>query len=199
MNKLQLANIAKFFTKFPEMQLGNITLRDLKLDDNPNYFKLYSDPNVIAAQSDEDLATSIEESMDELKSHSRAFYYKRGVYWAIVKHDTDELIGTIGYNTWNFYNRRGEVCYNLMSDYTRQGIMTRALTNVLLLGFKQMNLYRIEARTMIDNYSSQELLKKMGFKLEGILRGYRVIKDKPCDITLYTLIPEDFAPLGIEV
>jgi ribosomal-protein-alanine N-acetyltransferase len=56
-----------------------------------------------------------------------------------------------------------------------------------------MNLYRIEARTMLDNIASQKLLEKVGFKKEGILRGYRIIRGEPIDVVLYSITRNDYA------
>jgi ribosomal-protein-alanine N-acetyltransferase len=56
-----------------------------------------------------------------------------------------------------------------------------------------MNLHRIEARTMLHNVASIHLLKKIGFKQEGVLRGYRIIRGEPTDVTIFSLIKEDFA------
>ena len=105
------------------------------------------------------------------------------------------MIGTIGYNSWNFYNGRAEICYELMPEYWRRGIMTKCLTNALSLGFKKMHLHRIEAKCMVHNIASQGILNKMGFKREGILRHYRVIRGKPTDVCLYALLREEFAIL----
>jgi [ribosomal protein S5]-alanine N-acetyltransferase len=79
-----------------------------------------------------------------------------------------------------------------MRDYWNKGIMTRCLNNVLVFGFKNMELNRIEARTMVDNYASQRLLEKTGFKKEGVQRGYRIIRGKSTDVILYGIVKDEY-------
>ena len=69
--------------------------------------------------------------------------------------------------------------------------MTKALNNALIFGFKEMGLMRIEARTMIENKPSQAILDKIGFKYEGMLRNYRIIRNQPVDVMLYAITPSD--------
>ena len=186
-------NLQSFFSKFPVIALGEFKLRDLMLSDKQGYFDMMSDPEVTKFQSDEDIPVSLEESENEIKFWGGLFYRKQSVFWSVADSETDKFMGTVGYNNWNFNNRRGEISYDLKREYWRKGIMTKALTNALVFGFKNMELYRIEARTMMDNIPSQKLLEKIGFKMEGIQRGYRIIRNEPVDVALYSIIRPDFA------
>jgi ribosomal-protein-alanine N-acetyltransferase len=186
-------NLYSFFSKFPVIELGEIRLRDLMLSDKEEYFTMMTDPEVVKYLSDEDVPNTIEAAVEEIKFWGGLFYRKQSVFWAIANSESDKFIGTVGYNSWNFYNRRAEISYDLMKDHWRKGIMTKALNNALIYGFKEMDLLRIEARTMLDNVPSQKILEKLGFKKEGVLRQYRVIRGEPTDVLLYSLIRSDFA------
>ncbi len=186
-------NVYKFFSKFPVIDLGSIRLRDLMLSDKEEYFAMMSDPEVVQYLSDEDIPTSVESAEQEIKFWGGLFYRKQSVFWAIADTSNDKFIGTIGYNSWNIHNCRAEISYDLMREHWRKGIMTKALNNALIFGFKNMGLERIEARTMLGNIPSQKILEKVGFKKEGILRNYRVIRGEPTDVLIYSLIRSDFA------
>lgn len=186
-------NLSKFFSRFPVIDLGDIKLRDLMLSDKNEYYTMMADEEVVKYLSDEDIPKSVAEAESEIKFWGGLFYRKHSVFWAIADSKTDKFIGTIGYNSWNVHNKRGEISYDLMRPYWRKGIMTKALNNAIIFGFKNMGLERIEARTMLDNIPSQKILDKIGFKKEGILRKYRVIRDKPTDILMYSLIRSDFS------
>ena len=186
-------SLNSFFSKFPNIDLGNIRLRDLSLRDAENYYKLFADPKVSEHLSDEDVPKSIAAAMEDVKFWGSVFYRKQGVFWAIGNEKDDQLIGTIGFNSWNFHNKRGEISYDLMSEYWGQGIMTKVVTNVMVFAFSKMDMYRIEARTMEGNDRSQKLLRKIGFKEEGIIKGYRIINGDPKDIALFSLIRPDFS------
>lgn len=187
------SHIQKFFSKFPVIELGDIRLRDLMLSDKEGYFNMMSHPEGAQYLSDEDVPKSIDETESEIKYWGGLFYRKQSIFWAIADASTDKFMGTIGFNNWNFHNRRAEISYDLAHEHWRKGIMTRVLTNVAIFGFKTMDLHRIEARTMEGNEPSQKLLVKTGFKFEGTQRGYRVIKNKPEDIKLYGLIKPDYS------
>ena len=192
-NKMSEINLSKFYSKFPVIELGEYTLRDLMLSDKEHYYEMMADEEVVQYLSDEDIPKSVSEAESEIKFWGGLFYRKISVFWALANTQTNEFMGTVGYNSWNVYNKRAEISYDLIRRYWRKGIMTKALNNALIFGFQTMGLQRIEARTMLDNIPSQKILEKLGFKKEGVLRSYRVIRGKPTDIVLYSLIKSDFS------
>jgi len=190
--------IRKFFLKFPEIELGEYKLRDLMLKDAYGYLEMMSDPENVKYLSDEDVPTSISDTEQEIKYWGGLFYRKQSIFWSIVDSKTDEFMGTIGFNNWNMYNDRAEISYDLSKKHWRKGIMTKVLNNVLVFGYKEMDLHRIEARTMTNNEPSRKLLEKVGFKMEGIQRGYRLIRDNYEDICIYSALPSDFPLLDLK-
>lgn len=184
--------LRKFFQHFPEISLGNVKLRDLSVRDAEDYLAVFKDERVNCFLSDEDLATDVESAQREIRFWGGLFYNRNGIYWAIADSKTDKLIGAIGFSGWNFYNRRAEVSYELLPAYWRQGIMSKALSAILNLGFQQMQINRVEARTMVHNIPSQGLLKKFGFKEEGIIRDYRFVRGEFIDVMVLSLLKEDF-------
>lgn len=186
-------NLHKFFSRFPNIELGDMKLRDLMLKDKELYFAMMANPLNAQFQSDEDVPKSLEEAEENIKYWGGLFYRKQSIFWTIADSKTDDLMGTIGFNNWNFHNRRAEISYDLDSKYWRKGIMTRVVNNILIFAFNTMNLYRIEARTMQDNIPSHKILEKIGFKREGIQRAYRMINNQPTDIISYSLIKKDYA------
>lgn len=185
-------NLHKFFSRFPNIELGDIKLRDLMLKDKELYFEMMANPLNAPFQSDEDIPKDVEEAVDSIKYWGGLFYRKQSIFWTIADTKTDDLLGTIGFNNWNFHNRRAEISYDLSSKHWRKGIMTRVLNNILLFAFKDMKLYRIEARTLLDNIPSHKILEKTNFKREGIQRAYRVINGEPTDVALYSLTKKDY-------
>ena len=191
-NTEMLSKLRDFFKKFPTIELGNITLRDMRMSDSNAYFEYLNHPMVKQYLSNEDIPQTEAEALECVKMWGSLFYNKQGVFWTIADSQTDKLIGSIGLMSWNFYNRRAEISYDLHHDYWGKGITTKALSNVLKLAFGAMAIYRIEARTMTGNTVSQHLLEKFTFKQEGLLRGYRIINNVPEDICMYSLVEPDY-------
>ncbi len=163
------------------------------LSDKHDYYEMMSDPEVVKFLSDEDVPTSVSAAEDEIKFWGGLFYRKQSVFWAVADANTNQMIGTVGYNSWNIHNCRAEISYDLKRQYWRKGIMSKVVTNAIIFGFSQMGLNRIEARTMIGNDASQGLLNKIGFKKEGIQRNYRVIRNEPIDVCLYSITKNDLS------
>lgn len=199
MNRLaesgMLPKLREFFKKFPTINLGNVTLRDMRMSDNIAYYEYLNNPMVSQYLSDEDIPRDEKEALDCVKAWGSLFYNKQGIFWTIADTQTDKLIGSIGLSSWNFLNRRAEISYDLAEDYWGRGIATKAISNVLKIAFNEMMLYRIEARTMEKNTTSQHILNKFKFQKEGVLRGYRIIRGKPEDIYMYSLIRTDYPEL----
>ncbi|MDZ5760877.1 GNAT family N-acetyltransferase [Lyticum sinuosum] len=203
---MKKVTLESFFSKFPDIDLGDfninsdtdtnkqikIWMRDMKLKDDKKYFELYSDSRVNFAHSDEDMPKSLEEANRSIKFWGSLFYNKRSIFWTIADKNTDIMIGNIGLVNFYASNKRAEISYDIFPEYHRNGIMSKALSAVLNIVFNRMSVFRIEARTIIDNIPSQMLLQKHGFKKEGILRGYRFIRGKSVDIMLFSLIKSDY-------
>jgi len=66
--------------------------------------------------------------------------------------------------------------------------MTEALHAVIQNGFERMKLNRIDALVYIDNPRSFQLLEKLGFKQEGILRDYFYLEGTFYDHYIYSLL-----------
>lgn len=83
------------------------------------------------------------------------------------------------------------VGYSIDEKEQGNGYMKEALKLVLNYAFKEMDLHRIEASTLIDNIKSQNVLLGCGFKKLGINEKYLYINGKWRDhITFYILNEE---------
>lgn len=181
-------NYSAFFSKFPTIDLGDIVLRDLSFADSQRYYEILSDPNVGQFLSDEDVPNSVHKAKEEIKFWSSLFYKKQSIFWGIAEKAQNNLIGTVGFNYWNFSSYRAEISYDLASTHWRRGIMTRILIAVLDFAYHRMCLNRVEAKTMTNNIASANLLLKIGFHKEGVLKSYRKVHGKFINVDLYSLI-----------
>jgi ribosomal-protein-alanine N-acetyltransferase len=198
LNKDTIIKLREFFKKFPEINLGDITLRDMRLSDQDKYFDYLTHPEVQKFLSDEDIPDTRADALEIVKMWGSLFYKKNGVFWTIADSKTDQLIGSIGLVGWNFYNRRAELSYDIHYDYWGKGIATKAISNILKLAFNEMLLFRIEARTMTGNKVSQHLLNKFHFKQEGLMKAYRFIRGQFEDVLLYSLVKPDYPAILLQ-
>ena len=144
-----------------------------------------------------------EPSWDASSCTRRAYlrYFKNSNYLAnmdraysflIFKTDDKTLLG--GINVGNV--RRGvaqsaSLGYWIGEKYSRNGYMKEALKILIPSLFVDLRLNRIEAATLEENIASKNLLKKIGFKKEGVLRKYLKINGTWRDHILYGLLEND--------
>ena len=144
-----------------------------------------------------------EPSWDASSCSRRAFlrYFKNSNYLAnmdraysflIFKIDDNTLLG--GINVGNV--RRGvaqsaSLGYWVGVNHARNGYMKEALQILIPTLFIDLRLNRLEAATLEENIASKNLLKKIGFKKEGVLRKYLKINGAWRDHILYGLLEND--------
>jgi ribosomal-protein-alanine N-acetyltransferase len=179
---------------FPEIDLGDFYLREKRESDTEDFFAYYSDPEVnkfILCEIPKD----IEEARRELIYWRNVFYQNDGIYFAIANKENDRLIGSIGLTSYNAYQGRIEISYDLDSRYWNKGITTKAIKAIAQYAFEKFyygRVNRIEAFVSTANIPSKNLLLKCGFTLEGILRQHRYHRGAYVDVYSFSMLRSDF-------
>jgi len=99
--------------------------------------------------------------------------------WIFKKSDPETPIGTIALSS--IVRGVFQSCfigYKIDQDHTKQGYMSEALFTMIDYAFGDLKLHRIEANIMPHNLASMNLVKKFGFKEEGLAIRYLRIKGK---------------------
>ena len=145
-----------------------------------------------------------EPSWDASSCTRRAYlrYFKNSNYLAnmdraysflIFKTDDKTLLGGINIgNVRRGVSQSASLGYWIGEKYSRNGYMKEALKLLIPSLFIDLRLNRIEAATLEENIASKNLLKKIGFKKEGVLRKYLKINGTWRDHILYGLLENDF-------
>ncbi|HAQ07610.1 MAG TPA: GNAT family N-acetyltransferase [Bacillus bacterium] len=173
--------------EFPILETDRLVLREIIEDDAGDLFKNFSNKEIINYYGSE-LMVSREEAFQLIHSFRNNFLEKRGFRWGIQIKGEKEVIGTIGFHAWSPKNKRAEIGYELHPDYWRKGFAMEAIKAVVDFGYSTMELNRIGAVVFLENRSSNELLKKMAFHKEGILRKYIVQNGLAYDVNSYSLL-----------
>ena len=82
--------------------------------------------------------------------------------FAIVSKETDRMIGTVGFTTFDLPNRSAEVGYVVSPSYQGRGYATEALKRLISFGFEILGLSRISAVCMDGNAASLRVMEKCG-------------------------------------
>jgi ribosomal-protein-alanine N-acetyltransferase len=105
------------------------------------------------------------------------------------------VIGTINFS--NFFRGAAHFCYvgySLSVNEQGKGYMTEALGTAVQYVFTELNIHRIMANYMPHNRRSGNVLRKLGFTVEGYARDYLMINGKWEDHILTSLINPDWKP-----
>jgi [ribosomal protein S5]-alanine N-acetyltransferase len=79
--------------------------------------------------------------------------------------------------------------------YAGSGYMTEGLELVLSHGFRKLRLHRMEANIVPENVRSAQLVKRLGFRLEGRSIRYLKVAGRWRDHDRWALTVEDWRAL----
>lgn len=177
---------------FPTLSINDeLCLRRPDEKDAETLCAYYQDPEIgkYIMATDPNTLTEAKAELAYNKSITRS---RRGIFWAIARKDNDEMIGSVGLYTNNFHHR-AELCYDLSKAYWRQGVMTQALQTALDFCFNRAGFMRIEAVTRVENEASQNILLKLGFEFDSVMKNYRYYEGQFFDVNMYSITPAMWA------
>jgi ribosomal-protein-alanine N-acetyltransferase len=168
-----------------ELHTERLHLRKMKVSDSSNLFKIWSDPDVtkfmnVSCFTNENQAKEMINLLDDLSRDSKA------IRFSIIKKESNEIIGSCGYNSLDFENEKAEIGYDIAKSFWGRGYASEAISSLLDYGFSSLKLNRIEAKADPGNVNSIKLLQKLNFTFEGTLRQYEKIEGKFNDLNIYS-------------
>ena len=175
-----------------KIQLSRVLLRRLKIEDVDDMYEYTSNSDVTTYLSWEphkdksQVKLFIKEAIDKYESTNLEYTY------AIELISEKKLIGTIRVINISYYNKRAEFTLILNPHYQGKGYMSEVFNGLLTYCFKEAGINRIQGLIAVKNIPSQVLFKKSGFRLEGILKDYWVLKGEFTDAQLYAITAEEF-------
>lgn len=100
-----------------------------------------------------------------------------------------KAVGSIGiFPQSDIHEKSAEMGYWLAEEYWGQGIMTKAIQDIVDYGFRTFDIVRIFARPFSTNLKSQRVLEKAGFRLEAKLEKALFKNGEFMDELIYSMI-----------
>ncbi|WFR64788.1 GNAT family N-acetyltransferase [Paenibacillus amylolyticus] len=173
-----------------ELHTERLSLRKMKLSDSASLFNIWSDPEVtrfmnISPFTDEHQAIAMINMLDDLSQENKA------IRFAIIVRESNEIIGSCGYNSLDYDNLKAEIGYDIARSHWGKGYATEAISSLLAHAFSTMKLNRIEAKVDPYNVNSIMLLQKLNFTCEGTLRAYERAGETFNDLNMYSKLATD--------
>ena len=164
------------------------SLRPIEVLDIPDWYEYLRLPEMMESsgwrvQSAADLAPMIQAYRSEAP--------EAPLRLAIIDDDLGRLAGTIGLGAVSLRNRCAEIDFDLAPAYRGRGLAVAACQAVAGWAFATCKLYRLQAVAWERNPRAQQVLRASGFQQEGLLRGYRQVKDAPGDFLMFSRLADD--------
>lgn len=169
-----------------------LILRKMQRKDAKQLLRYWTEEDVIQYMNLPPFA-SVDDVWEMISLLNRLSESENALRWGIELRETGKVIGSCGFNEWELAGSyRGEIGYELGSDYWGQGYMSETLRMVLSYGYEVMGLNRIEALVDPRNVASCKLLEAFGFRQEGLLREYQQTQEGMVDLYMYALLRREY-------
>lgn len=117
-----------------------------------------------------------------------------GADFVIMDREDQRLLGTVGLVRVRWEDLTAEVGYSLAASARGHGYATRAVKLLTRWAFETLGMRRMELTTHVDNAHSQSVAERAGYKREGVMRSYRVLRDRRVDLVMFSRLPRDPVP-----
>ncbi|WP_255825410.1 GNAT family N-acetyltransferase [Marinomonas rhizomae] len=173
-------------------------LDKLSKEDSTSLFELFSD-NSVVEYYDLEAFTELSQASNLIEFFNSRFNDNTGIRWAIRLKETDQFIGTCGFNTWSSKMKNAVLGYDLLPKYWGMGLTTEAVHRIVKAAFLGElpcgKLNRIQGDTVPGNLASESLLLKVGFKEEGVRRQSGYWKKQFHDLKCFGLIQSEYSEI----
>jgi RimJ/RimL family protein N-acetyltransferase len=136
---------------------------------------------------------SAKESRAWIKQRPGEWEKRRTYDFAIFDAKDGSYLGGCGINRIDYDNLSANLGYWIRTSRTGHGAAPAAARLLAGWGFSELKLNRIEIVVATDNQRSLRVAEKVGARREGIQRNRLIVRDKPHDGMMHSLIPPDFS------
>jgi ribosomal-protein-serine acetyltransferase len=106
--------------------------------------------------------------------------------------DGGRIIGVVGFHRVDWVNRGTSIGYWLGARAQGRGTMTLAVRALIDWAFDGWALNRVEIRAAVDNRASRNVLRRLGLREEGVLRGVERIGGRYLDHVVYAVLASEW-------
>jgi len=182
--------------EFPQLDTERLVLRELTLDDADFIFPHFANEEVVRYE-DAKPAANIKDVTDIIEWGRNLASNKTGILWGISRKGDGAFLGQINYvvrpdNNFLGTRHRAEIGFDLTPHYWGNGYVSEAISHVIEFIFNCTEINRIQAIVHTENSRSLNVLTRLGFCREGILREYVKWEGEYWDMALLTMLKRDW-------
>jgi len=180
--------------EYPRLETQRLLLRAFELSDSADVQRLANDKRVVSTLRSLPYPYEYGDAMRWIGTQKEEFQNGKAANFAVTHMNSGELIGSIGLLI-NKANESAELGYWLGITYWDNGYCSEAAVAVLRYGFGGLKLNRIHAHHMLRNPASGRVMRKIGLKREGHLRGHMKKYGQFEDVIVYGILRSEYESL----
>ncbi len=115
----------------------------------------------------------------------------RALRFVIRERTHRTLTGVVGLESMVQMHRSCELGYWLRKESTKRGLMTEASKAIVDFAFQRLGAHRIRIAAATDNHASLHVIRRIGFRFEGIARQAEWCDGRWLDHATFGLIATD--------
>ncbi len=120
----------------------------------------------------------------------------RALRFSIRERAGRKFLGVVGLESIAHLHQSVELGYWLRADTVRRGNMSEAARATVAWAFKRLNAHRVRVAAATDNFASLGVIRRLGFRFEGIAREAERCQGRWLDHALFSLLAGDaMAPM----
>lgn len=118
----------------------------------------------------------------------------RALRFSIRERASRRFLGVVGLESLAHLHQSAELGYWLRADAARRGYMTEAARATAVWAFRRLNAHRIRVAAATDNIASLGVIRKLGFRFEGVAREAERCQGRWLDHALFAVLATDEIP-----
>jgi ribosomal-protein-serine acetyltransferase len=133
---------------------------------------------------------TIEDAREFIRRNLRQYAEDQG--FATFIFHRERIAGSVGYNNFDWANRKTDLGYWLAADLQGRGIMTKSVRVLVDYAFRRLRLNRVEIYCAVENARSRRIPERLGFTLEGTHRQAEWVHDHFKDLVSYSMLASEW-------
>lgn len=115
----------------------------------------------------------------------------RACRFSIREKATRRFVGVVGLEALAHMHQSCELGYWLRTDCCGKGLMTEAAHATVGWAFRTMHAHRVRVAAATDNHASLAVIRRLGFRFEGIARQAERVSGRWLDHAVFALLSTD--------
>src|ERR1700739_2753887 len=140
--------------------------------------------------------TDLDASWRSCDASASDWGHARALRCPIRERSSRRFLGVVGLESLAHLHQSAELGYWLRADASRRGYMTEAAAPTPGAAFKRPNAHRIRVAAATDNLASLGVIRRLGFRFEGIAREAERCQGRWLDHALFAMLASDGVVTG---